>query len=127
MSNANISGPMNQCNECQAVIAESDPDVGHRPGCPRNEDDGSAEASARWLASRPPAVREAFFRYPPTKMYRLKVEGGIQDVQIVSYHENDDGTVTSCRVVVFGGAMRLPTPYEVFGVPLVDLMKVKAA
>lgn len=51
----------------------------------------------------------------------MRVASGWQDVQIISYSEDDDGSVTTCVVYVYGGAMTLPEPYEVFGVPLADL------
>lgn len=68
----------------------------------------------KWLATRPPIIRESFEKRPANRLYRMKSSG--HRCTIYSYSE--DGTVT---VAVTGQFNRVKFGRQVFGISLDDL------
>ncbi len=68
----------------------------------------------KWLAARPPAIRELAERFPPWSLFRLKSTG--HRVHVIAYGEN--GTL---RVAVTGRFNALAFERQVFGVDPNDM------
>ena len=108
------------CQECGARI--SGDGIGHAADCSRCTDDGSELVAKKWLESRPQAIRDAIAKYPLSHLWLMKSTG--QRVFIISFFENEDGSVTECKV----GFRQKLNPQklvlvdrDIFGVPLADL------
>lgn len=76
------------------------------------------EGWAKWVASRPPAVREVANRFEPWSLYRLKTTN--QRVTVVSFSEQPDGSVT-LTVAVTGEFNAVLHDRAVFGIKPDDL------
>lgn len=71
-----------------------------------------------WIDSLPEGPRAKANEYPPNKLYRMK-DG--HRVVMYSYDENDDGTCTTCQVIVSAKYNFVMFERRVFGVSFDDL------